>query len=207
MQSQNILILVFIFSLVLGCSGAEQTPRIAEEHFSDIGVLPDFQTDGNLTMLKLYKRTGDTLQYHEAWYSDGKITEHWGNIGERGDSREHKLAKGEEAEPAIQRTLQAPVAQGFAPIDVEDHAVLIIEYAIEGFGTKQQLEKRHALQSQIDETLGWTGLGACDGGSSGSGTMEVCCYVVDFEIAKRLIEGDLSGTEFGDYKRIYREDE
>jgi hypothetical protein len=37
--------------------------------------------------------------------------------------------------------------------------------------------------------------------------MEVCCYVVDFEIAKRVIAADLEGTPFADYTRIYREDE
>jgi hypothetical protein len=57
----------------------------------------------------------------------------------------------------------------------------------------------------MDETLGWTGLGACDGGSIGGGTMEVCNFVVDFDVAKRVIEEDLAGTEFADYVRIYRE--
>ena len=40
----------------------------------------------------------------------------------------------------------------------------------------------------MDEVLGWTGLGHTDGGSIGSGTMEVGCVVVDFEIAKKVIE-------------------
>jgi len=88
-----------------------------------------------------------------------------------------------------------------------DHAILLVEYAIEGFGTPQDLAKRHALEDRMGETLGWTGLGACDGGSIGSGTMEVCCYVADFDIAKRVIEADLKGTEYGDYTRIYREDD
>jgi len=57
----------------------------------------------------------------------------------------------------------------------------------------------------MNETLGWTGLGACDGGSIGSGSMEVCCFVVDFNAAKQVIEADLEGTEFGDYSRIYDE--
>jgi hypothetical protein len=59
---------------------------------------------------------------------------------------------------------------------------LLIEYAVEkSFGNAVELEQRHALESRMDQTLGWTGLGACDGGSSGSATMEACCYVVDFE--------------------------
>jgi hypothetical protein len=58
----------------------------------------------------------------------------------------------------------------------------------------------------MDETLGWTGLGHCDGGSIGSGTMEVCCLVVDFQIAKKVIQKDLAKTEFSDYSRIFEEE-
>jgi hypothetical protein len=45
--------------------------------------------------------------------------------------------------------------------------------------------------------------GICDVGSIGSGTMEVCCFVVDFEIGRKVIEDDLKCTEFGYYTRIY----
>jgi len=72
-------------------------------------------------------------------------------------------------------------------------------------GTKEDVAKRHALEDRLNEALGWTGLGECDGGSIGSGTMEACCFVVDSEIAKRVIENDLAGTEFSDYLRIYDE--
>lgn len=74
-------------------------------------------------------------------------------------------------------------------------------------GTPEDVDKRYELQERMDETLGWTGLGHCDGGSIGSGSMEVCCFVVDFEVAKRVIAEDLKGTEFEDYSRIYDENE
>ncbi|MGV3608923.1 MAG: hypothetical protein ACO1RA_21140 [Planctomycetaceae bacterium] len=158
-------------------------------------------------MLKLYKQVDGVLHYHEAWCNGPKMTEHWGVAGERGESKEHKRAKGEEEEAAVERVLQSALEQGFAPIEYEDHAILLIEYAIDGFGTPTQLKKRHALEDRMNETLGWTGLGMCDGGSIGSGTMEVCCFVADFDVAKRVIENDLKGTEFSDYTRIVREDE
>ncbi|MEN7550487.1 hypothetical protein AAG747_21385 [Rapidithrix thailandica] len=56
------------------------------------------------------------------------------------------------------------------------------------------MEKRHQLEERMDRTLGWTGLGHTDGGSIGSGIMEVGCIVVDFELAKKLIEQDLKDT-------------
>lgn len=74
-------------------------------------------------------------------------------------------------------------------------------------GSGADLEKRHRLEERMNGTLGWTGLGHCDGGSIGSGTMEVCCLVVDFDIAKRVIEADLKDTEFSNYTRIYCEDD
>ena len=77
-------------------------------------------------------------------------------------------------------------------------------YTIKGVGTKKDLSLRHALERRMDETLGWTGVGHCEGGSIGSGSMEFCCMVVDFKIAKRVIEEDLKGTKFAHYLRIAR---
>lgn len=57
----------------------------------------------------------------------------------------------------------------------------------------------------MNDTLGWTGLGQCDGGSMGSGTMEVCRLVADVAIAKRVIEEDFKKTKVAGYSRIYDE--
>ena len=35
--------------------------------------------------------------------------------------------------------------------------------------------------------------------------MEVCNFVVDFEVAKEVVAADLAETEFSDYKRIFDE--
>jgi hypothetical protein len=69
---------------------------------------------------------------------------------------------------------------------MDDHDILLVEYPIDGMGTGDDLKKRHRLEDRMNETLGWTGLGMCDGGSIGSGSMEVCNYVVDFEVAKAV---------------------
>lgn len=93
---------------------------------------------------------------------------------------------------------------GYTEFDEESFEFLEIEYEIDGFGTDQDLDKRHRLEDYLNELLGWTGLGHVDGGSIGSGTMEAGCIVVDFEIARKLIMDNLKGTEFGDYSRIFR---
>lgn len=55
-------------------------------------------------------------------------------------------------------------------MDKDDHERLLIEYKVEDMGTPDDPEKRTRLQSRMDELLGWTGLGHCDGGSIGTGT-------------------------------------
>lgn len=156
-------------------------------------------------MLKLYKIANDSKLYWETWENEGVHTVHWGALGSEGDSREIKSTIFKKATTEIQKEIDQMVADGFRPIELEDHFTLLIEFAVEGMGCGEDVEKRHRLQDRMDETLGWTGLGHCDGGSIGSGTMEVCCYVVDFEIAKKVIESDLKGTEFEIYTRIYDE--
>jgi len=142
-------------------------------------------------MLKLYKRIDSVLHYHEAWAAGRQIVEHWGPVGERGESKQHKIPKKADEDEFIEQIVKPARDAG---------------YVIDGFGTKKDLKKRHALEARMSETLGWVGLGECDGGSTGSGTMEVCCFVVDFDIAKRAIAADLAGTEFADFTRIYREE-
>lgn len=157
-------------------------------------------------MTKLYRKTEVGTHYWETW-QNGKIhTIHWGKLGERGQTKEIADSLFRSATKTIQAQINEKIAEGYQEIPDEEHHVLLIEYAVQGMGTPEDLEKRHRLQNRMDETLGWTGLGNCDGGSIGSGTMEVCCYVVDFKTAAAVIESDLRDTEFANYTRIYRED-
>jgi hypothetical protein len=158
-------------------------------------------------MEKLYKMIDGVLFYQEAWLEkDGAFFHHWGRVGEIGEHTETPVGKRASEKRLAADALAQARLEGYSAIDVEDHQVLLIEFAVVGFGTAEELTKRRALQRRMDETLGWVGIGHCDGGSSGSNSMEVCCYVVDFAIAKRVIEQDLVGTEFADYTRIYLED-
>ena len=157
-------------------------------------------------MLKLYSLSGPTRRYWETWEeAPDRHVVHWGELGTRGDSKTITSPSARGAQHIIEEEIKSLIQQGFAPIPTDNHAVLLIEYAIEEMGSLDDLEKRHRLENRMNETLGWTGLGACDGGSIGSGTMEVCNFVVDFDIAKRVIEADLTGTEFADFTRIYNE--
>jgi len=154
----------------------------------------------------LYKRDADgRLHYHEAWVADDEIIEHWGIVGTRGETRAHALGDVASAPARVEQLLAPARRTGFAELDEDELRIALVEYTVNGVYDERDLHKRHALEDRMNETLGWTGLGLCDGGSIGSGTMEVCCVVVDVEIAKRVIADDLAGTEFGDFARIYDE--
>ncbi len=157
-------------------------------------------------MQKLYKKSQEALLYQEAWVEGGLLYHHWGQIGETGEHTANAVKKGASKSKLIAGALKKAREDGYSPIDDDDRAVLQIEFKVVGFGTEADFDKRQKLQNRMNETLGWVGIGHCDGGSSGSGTMEVCCYVVDYDIARRVVESDLKGTEFDDYLRIYRED-
>jgi predicted DNA-binding WGR domain protein len=146
---------------------------------------------------KLYGRAPDgSLTYHEAWVRDGEITEHWGRVGTTGDSKVHPLSNRRKERTELARIFAPARRDGFSEIGEDDHATLLVEFLVEGMGAPVDVEKRFRLEARLNRPLGWTGLGHCDGGSTGSGTMEACCLVVDFEVAKQVIQQDLAGTEF-----------
>jgi len=158
-------------------------------------------------MIKLYKGTKDGVLYHEAWSADLIITEHWGKLGELGSTRDYEISESDDPDDTLQALLAPARARGFTELDEDELRLLLIEYRIVGMGNAADLHKRHALEDRMNEVLGWVGLGQCEGGNSGYGTMEVCCLVVDFELARSVIAADLAGSAFADYTRIFTDEE
>ena len=153
-------------------------------------------------MLKLYKFDDNTKQYWETWDNgDGSHTVHWGELGTIGETQIISAKDGKDPEQIVQEFIEDIINLGYKPAE-EEHTI-IIEYTVAGMGNRDDLDKRHSLEERMNETLGWAGLGHCDGGSIGTGTMEVFNIVVDYKLAKEIIENDLTGTEFGNYTRIY----
>jgi hypothetical protein len=156
-------------------------------------------------MFKLYMRDkGGKLLYREAWYSDKRVVEHWGECGDKGHTRDHVAPSVAEAKRIIARLKDAARTEGYKSIPRSRMATLVIEYPIAGFGTPGDVCRRHALEDHFDQLIGWLGLGHVDGGSSGSDSMEVFLVVVDFELAKSAIESATHNTDAGSFRRIYR---
>ena len=59
-------------------------------------------------------------------------------------------------------------------------------------GDEADLEKCHTVEHILNNRLGWTGNGHCDGGDIGSGTINVFSCVVDPYIAKETIVAGLN---------------
>ena len=164
-------------------------------------------TEQTNSMVKLYKLIDNKLHYWETWDKDDKTAFiHWGIVGQRGQNKEVKSGLFSNFRKSVQKEIDEKIKEGYKERDDNEVSFLEIEYIIDGFGTEQDLDKRHRLEEKMDEVLGWTGLGNCDGGSIGSGTMEVGCVVVDFEIAKKVIADNLKDTEFANYSRIFKMD-
>ncbi len=153
---------------------------------------------------KLYRRIEGRLHYHEAWPWESKIVEHWGLCGTTGEVREHDFDGTLAGKRLIARLKKEARAGGFQSIAPSRHATLIVEYPIDGFGTPADIDRRHKIEDHMNHVTGWLGLGHCDGGSSGSGTMEVFCIVVDFALAKAALERELRDSPFAGFGRIYR---
>jgi hypothetical protein len=156
-------------------------------------------------LFKLYKRIDGRQHYREGWIGDHHvITEHWGACGERGSTRAHGSADATDARLRFKSLKAEARAAGFRSIPHSRHATLVVEFAIQGMGDRIDLSRRHALEEFLDQQTGWLGLGHCDGGSSGSGSMEAFCIVVDFAIAKTALRAALLNSPFSDFTKIYR---
>ncbi|MEO7689308.1 MAG: hypothetical protein ABIS51_08480 [Sphingomonas sp.] len=149
-------------------------------------------------MLKLYKRVGDAIEYREAWIGGGGVVEHWGRCGTKGEVKQHLAARGRE-DAVMDDFIEAAIADGFAPLAGEDHHILLVQRRVDGFGTPADLDQRHKLEDYLNEQLGWLGVGYCDGGSIGSGTMEAACPVVDFDIAAAALAPELAKSAFSEF--------
>ena len=134
-------------------------------------------------MRKLYKRDGERLLYWETWDDDGKFIMHWGVVGDEGETQTVRSGLFRDAEKTVAEEMARREQEGYAEISDEDLQTVLIQYRTASWGDLEDLEKRQAIQDLMDNALGWTGLGHCDGGSIGSGTINFCCPVVDAKIA------------------------
>lgn len=154
---------------------------------------------------KLYRERGGGREYHEAWPGEGIVVEHWGRCGERGEARELPARTGSDLARVLAELESGARNAGFRPVEPGAHATLVVEYRMPpGRNAARTSPDRAELEEALDQLIGWLGLGHCDGGSTGSGTMEVFLDVVDFECAKAALVRELASGPHAGFSRIYR---
>lgn len=157
-------------------------------------------------MFKLYKRDekGRIVAYHEAWAEPARrrIVEHWGMVGERGETATHRVKLLRSLGKQFDDLLDPARALGFSEITENDFQTLIVEYPYGEAWDKDDSEKIRAAEDALTELLGWTGLGHCNGETFEDAHVEFVCRVLDTDLAREQIVEGLDGTEFADYSRI-----
>lgn len=148
-------------------------------------------------MLKLYKLR-DMTRYWEAWNTDTEVTIHWGIVGETGETRDIPLRSGENPNSIIEREAKQPKKEGYRKIPPSKSFRLVIQFRVDGMGSTIDLEKRIRVENLMSECLGWRGLGHCDGGDLGSGTMNIFCFVVDATKALPRVVHELKANGLDD---------
>lgn len=150
---------------------------------------------------KLYRRDGEQLLFREAWVHDGQVHEHGGTCGVRGELVLHPAAAPAEQQLIIERLSAAARKMGFRTIPNSRLVGLTVSKAITGNGGTDDLARRHRLEDYLNNLTGWLGLGHCDGGSIGSGSMEAFCLVVDGKLAVECLAKELALSEFSDFRQ------
>ena len=153
----------------------------------------------------LYKRDETVLRYHARWPEHGLLLECWGVVGELGELRERQMPDGASTERAIAEARQSLHARGFATVDMNAYVRLLVEHEVGRTCNAEDADERITLEYRIGALLDQTGLGGTSGGEMWPTSYEVFCFVVDFEIAKRVISADLLSTKYT-HARIYEED-
>lgn len=160
-------------------------------------------------MIRLFKRdeTGRIAAYHEAWIEPHhrRIVEHWGYVGEAGETATHRVHIFGSLEKQFAGVLEGARELGFQELPESAYATLIVDFALTGEGSVADQDKQEDVSDALTEKLGWLGLGYCENGQVTDDKIEICCRVLDVDLAKTTVAEALDGSVFSDYSRIYQE--
>jgi predicted DNA-binding WGR domain protein len=144
-------------------------------------------------MFKLIKEINEQQHYWEVW-NDGKtITEHWGVVGDTGESKEMKVSLFQRTDKVMRNLADEKVKEGYIFLDEDQLPEIIIQHTNKDLSMEEAFEKRNFVEELMNECLGWTGNGFVDGGEMEveSFLTNVFCPVVNVEAAFTTILKEL----------------
>ncbi|MGX1262723.1 hypothetical protein RKD55_000527 [Rossellomorea marisflavi] len=80
--------------------------------------------------------------------------EHFGTVGDQGESRSFALLQGEDAEVWMEEVAEEKEAEGYADLNEDELYELVIQYSYEEDQLEEALERRHAVEDLMNECLG-----------------------------------------------------
>ncbi|MBD0384803.1 hypothetical protein [Paenibacillus sedimenti] len=145
-------------------------------------------------MIKLIKTVDNELVYWEVWEDNKTLQVHYGVVGDIGETVKVKLKLFEKAEKVMEKLTNEKINEGYEHLVEEELIELIVQHSYTSYQMEEALEKRHMVEELMNECLGWTGNGSCDGGDIGSGNTNVFNYVIDLDKALKTIIEELSNN-------------
>ena len=142
-----------------------------------------------MSIVKLVQTDVNVINYWEIWQTGRTLTTHWGIVGQRGQSEEEVVSSSGQAQSKLSRLVNEKSKGDFRELTEDDLSDLTLQFSTTSFGTQGDLELRHRLEEQIDQELGWTGNGYCEGGDIGENEMSIYCRVLNGVVAKERIFG------------------
>lgn len=151
-------------------------------------------------LIKTYRRDDEgVLHYREAWKADGGVVVHQGRVGLVGRSRVHRAP---DPKRFGERFLEQAAADGYRPLPDEERSWAVLQCWLFSADLSHPdddwiMGEGH---DQLDEYLGWRGLGHLDGNDIGGSAPEpysdlegpklnLFCPVVDGPLAVKALRG------------------
>ena len=154
-------------------------------------------------MIKLIKQEKDKMLYWEVWGEDEKtLIVHCGCVGDTGEMYEIELYPFQRVEKEMKDLADEQLADGYKKLDEEELIEFVLQYEYADDQLEEALEKRHQVQEVMDEALGWSGNGHCDGGDIGSVTINIFTFVIDVDKALQTTLEELKNQQLLDGVKI-----
>lgn len=143
------------------------------------------------------------MLYWEVWEEDEKtLIVHCGCVGDTGEMYEIELYPFQRVEKEMKELADEHLADGYKELDEEELIEFVLQYDYAENQLEEALEKRHQVQEIMDEALGWSGNGYCDGGDIGSGTINIFTFVIDVDKALQTTLEELKNQQLSDGVKI-----
>lgn len=158
-----------------------------------------------MAMTKTYRRDDDgVLHYLEAWTEPGGLTVHRGKVGTKGrttrrSTRSRHFPSSPTAKERMREFVVEAEAEGYRVASEGDWSTVVLQVALHSIGRTHPDDRRLTMQGSIelDQRLGWRGLGQVDGIKQGgpppeyaqdqATTWQIFCEVVDIPLGVKTV--------------------